>query len=40
MLKGIEILEPCLSEIGYDGNEGVGMVQGLDVGDTGYERTI
>ena len=29
---GTEILEQCLSEIGCDGNEGAGMVQGLEIG--------
>lgn len=36
---GTEILEQCLNEIGCDGNEGARMVQGLEGGDTGYERT-
>ena len=37
---GTEISEQCLSEIGCDGNVGVGMLQGLEVGDPGYERTM
>lgn len=36
---GNEIFEQCLSEIGCGGNEGKGMTQGVEVGDTGYERT-
>jgi len=36
---GTEILKHCLTEIGRDRNEGEGMIQGLEVGDTGYERT-